>query len=139
MPIPKFNLAIFDLDGTIFYETIFDDVFEILEKLKNSNVKMAIASYNPHAKFFCNRYDIEKYFDIICGYYTDCKISHINEIKSYYKNKGRIFDDKEIIFFDDDNTNISDISIQTKIKCISINPDIGVTKDIINLVIYKYI
>lgn len=135
MSITKFNLAIFDIDGTIIDETIFDDIFEILEKLKNNDVKMSIASYNPYAKFFCNRYDIEKYFDIICGYYTDCKIIHINEIKNFYKDKGIIFDDKEIIFFDDNITNINDISLQTNIKCVLVNSKIGVTKDMINLVL----
>jgi hypothetical protein len=131
----KYSLAIFDLDGTIFYETIFDDVFEILHQFKLNNIKMAIASYNPYAEFFCNRYDITKYFDIICGYTKNNKISHINEIKSYYKNKGTIFTDNEIIFFDDDMNNINDIKNNTNITCIPINPEKGITKDMIKLVI----
>jgi hypothetical protein len=96
---------------------------------------MAIASYNPHAEFFCNRYHITKYFDIICGYIKNDKIQHINEIKSHYKKKGIIFADSEIIFFDDDMNNINDIKKNTDITCIPINPEKGVTKDIIKLVI----
>jgi predicted phosphatase len=131
----KYNLVIFDLDGTIVYETIFDDVFEILHQFKLNNVKMAIASYNPYAEFFCNRYDITKYFDIICGYTKNDKIQHINEIKSHYKNKGTIFTDNEIIFFDDDIKNINDIKKNTNITCVKINTEKGITKDMINLVI----
>lgn len=133
--MPKYNLAIFDLDGTIFYETIFDDVIEILKQLYDNNIKMAIASYNPYAEFFCNRYDITKYFDIICGYTKENKMNHINEIKNHYKKGGIEFNDKEIIFFDDDATNINDIKKNTGIRCISVNSDIGITKEMIQLLL----
>lgn len=95
---------------------------------------MAIASYNPYARWLCDRYNITKYFDIICGYDSDGKMKHMTEIKLYYQERGIDLDDQVIIFFDDDIENFDDIEKLTKIKCIQVNPNKGITKDMINLV-----
>lgn len=132
---PKYKLVIFDCDQTLISETIFDDVFEILKQFQNSHINMAVASYNPYAKWLCDRYDITKYFDIICGYASNGKMKHIDEIKLYYRNRGINFNDSEIIFFDDDIKNFDAIKKLTNIKCIPVNPHKGITKDVIQLVI----
>jgi hypothetical protein len=49
-------------------------------------------------------------------------------------NQGIKYDDPEIIFFDDDKKNIYDIQNATDIMCIPVNPEKGITKDVINLV-----
>lgn len=131
---PKYKLAVFDMDGTMFYETIFDDVFDIVKNFKRLNINMAVASYNPCAKWLCDRYDITQYFDIICGYDGDGKMKHMNEIQLHYHKKGINFDENEIIFFDDDIENFNDIQKLTKIRCVPVNPKRGITKDVIDLI-----
>lgn len=130
-----YKLAIFDMDQTLVDQTIYEDVFFIVQKFKELKIRMAIASYNPYAAWLCDRYDITKYFDIICGYRKNCKMNHINTIKKYYVEQGLNYDDSEIIFFDDNKKNISDVQGSTDIKCVSINPEKGITKDVVNLVI----
>ena len=84
----KRKLAIFDMDQTLVDETLYRGVEEILEHLKKNNYRMAIASYNPYARWLCERYSITHYFDIICGYYDPKgKTTHIDEIKLYLKPK----------------------------------------------------
>ena len=53
--------VIFDLDGTLFGETLFDEVEYILEQFKEMGVQQSVASFNPHALFYCQRYRINKY------------------------------------------------------------------------------
>jgi hydroxymethylpyrimidine pyrophosphatase-like HAD family hydrolase len=133
----QIKLAIFDFDNTIFYETINETVFEVIQEFKKKKIKLAIASYNPYVKWFCDRYDITMYFDIILGYYNSEKSGknkHINEIRNYYIEYGLIFRDNEIIFFDDDIHNITDVKKQTNIICIHINPNTGITRDVLKLV-----
>jgi predicted phosphatase len=133
----QFKLAIFDFDNTIFYETINETIFEVIQEFQKKNIKLAIASYNPYVKWYCNRYNITKHFDIILGYHNpknSGKNKHINEIRNYYMLRGLIFHDSEIIFFDDDIHNITDVRKQTNISCIHINPDTGITRDVLKLV-----
>jgi magnesium-dependent phosphatase-1 len=132
---PKYKLVIFDCDQTLVDQSIYKDVQDVVEKLSQLKIKMAIASYNPYAKWLCDRYDITKYFDIICGYNSDNKMKHMTEIKTYYEKKGFDITEDEIIFFDDDINNFISIEKLTQIKCCYINPDNGVTNDIMNLII----
>ena len=130
-----YKSVIFDLDQTLRGETLFTDAEFVIKELAKNKINMAIASFNKYADWFCNRYDITKYFDIICGYHcNEGKVKHINEIKSFYKNKGISFNDDEIIFFDDDISNIKDIQKNTSITCIDVNPDTGISKDVIYLI-----
>lgn len=128
--IPKFKLVVFDLDRTLFYETIFEQVFCILSNLRRLNLCMSIASFNPCAEWLCDRYDIKKYFDHICEgreKYGDSKIDHIQHIRTEYKKQGIEFDDHDIIFFDDDEDNIRQVEKYTNIKCIQVDGNIGIT------------
>jgi predicted phosphatase len=131
---PKYRLAIFDMDQTLVDQTIYEDVFHIMKEFKSLKINMAIASYNPYAAWLCDRYDITKYFDIICGYPHEGKLDHIKTIRNYYKENGVTYDDTEIIFFDDDKKNISDVSRITGIRCITVNPKKGINKNVVNLV-----
>jgi hydroxymethylpyrimidine pyrophosphatase-like HAD family hydrolase len=132
----RIKLAIFDFDNTIFYETINKDIFEVISVYQKKNIKLAIASYNPYVKWFCNRYGITKHFDIILGYHNEKngKNEHIKEIRNYYAECGLIFHDNEIIFFDDDTNNIDNVKKETNIICIPVNPNTGITLDILKLV-----
>jgi phosphoglycolate phosphatase-like HAD superfamily hydrolase len=132
---PKYKLVIFDCDQTLVDQSIYKDVQDVVEKLSKLKIKMAIASYNPYAKWFCDRYDITKYFDIICGYNSVNKMKHMTEIKTHYEKKGFDIAEDEMIFFDDDINNFISIEKLTRIKCCYINPDNGVTNDIMNLII----
>ena len=139
--MPKYKLAIFDMDQTLFHETIYPNVKSILRTLKNANVRMAIASFNEHAKWLCDRYDISKYFDIIeegyCSGTQDVpgKMNHINNIKKYYTNTDQSMMESDMIFFDDDPQNILDIKENTFITCVKVDPSIGIKKNIIELII----
>jgi len=130
----KYKLAIFDMDQTLVDETIYEDVFHIMKEFKSLKINMAIASFNPHAAWLCDRYDITKYFDIICGYQHECKLDHINAIINHYKEMGLNYDYNDIVFFDDDDKNISDVSDITGIKCIKVDSRKGIDRSVVNLV-----
>jgi phosphoglycolate phosphatase-like HAD superfamily hydrolase len=119
---------IFDLDGTLMGETLFPQSVQLLESFKQQGIKQSMASMNPHAKFFCDRYGISKYFDcILSGYVKDNKVGYIKEIVKWYNNNGCPVEEKDCLFIDDDNNNIKCISTSTSVKCIKVNPKEGAT------------
>lgn len=125
------KLIIFDMDKTLFDETLYEDIPKILENLHKKRYRMAIASYNPFAKWLCDRYSITKYFDIICGYYSHKgKMTHMREIFNFYKKRGYNVNPENTIFYDDDPNNINDIQNKTKITCIKVPPG-GITFNMI--------
>ena len=131
------KLVIFDLDQTLIDETLYSEAENIILKLSKQNINMSVASFNKHATWFCKRYSIDKYFDIICGYKSASKMEHITEIKRFYDSKGLFYLDKNIIFFDDDADNIKEVRTKSGIACVKVNPDTGLKKnDIISMNIF---
>ena len=133
------KLFIFDWDGTIMDETLFSQIPILLEELRTYDHRMSIASFNPHVSFYCNRYGLSGYFDCVVGrrpkIKNDCsKFTHINEILNFYISKNLIID--EIIFIDDNQNTINDIKIRFhKLKCVNVNPKLGVQKiDILSFI-----
>jgi len=127
----KYKIIVFDLDQTLIDGTIYKDVIDILDRLKKSGYLLSIASFNRCARILCDRYDITKYFDIICGYSDFDKISHFNTIVQYYKFRQVDFKHEEIIFFDDQYMNFVLLKPVFNVKCYLINPDVGLTlKDV---------
>lgn len=119
---PQVKCVIFDLDGTLFGETLFNDAETILKKFNEAGVKQALASFNPHANFYCKRYGIDKYFSKICaGSQDDHKLGYIRDILKHLDVK-----EEECLFIDDDDDNICTITAKTKLKCLQVNPDEGV-------------
>lgn len=119
----KVKLAIFDMDQILFDETLYKGVENILEKLKQNNYKMAIASYNPYAEWLCDRYSITPYFDIICGHPPTSdlgKLVHIDEIFQYYKKNKISVSEQDTVFYDDNKQNIQEVGQNTKINCVHI-------------------
>jgi predicted phosphatase len=131
----RYKLVIFDMDQTLIDETLYLDAEYIIKHFNKFNINMSIASFNKHAQWFCDRYDISKYFDIICGYYNTGKLNHIKKIKEFYNANGYEIYDRDIIFFDDDIINISEVRNNSSITCVKINPKIGINKNVIKIVI----
>ena len=63
------EVIIFDLDKTLINETICKETETVLQKLKEQQYSLAIASYNAYAKWFCDRYNISKYFVLSKTYF----------------------------------------------------------------------
>lgn len=116
--ISNFKIAIFDLDGTLWdCKKIFDDVIEILQSLKNNGIKIYIASYNLEADICCDKLSIKAYTDGI--FFGQC-ISKIGMVKIIMeKNKG--IKSEDIIYFDDDANNITNVNKFTGVNAQLIN------------------
>lgn len=103
------KVYIFDLDDTLYlrrvdneYKKIYEsNVKEFLNKLKNNNNILAIASHNMSPRYFLRTMNIDIYFDYIIGEYPRKKSDMIVEI---LKNVNKVKED--VIFFDDLNSNI---------------------------------
>ena len=122
------HLIIFDLDHTLFYETIFPQVEEILNYVRNNNIYMSMASHNNFALSYCKRYGMDKYFDVICGYSGLDKIEHINIILKYYEKNDVIIPQDKILFIDDQNHILENIKEEFGIKILKVEQYVGVQK-----------
>jgi len=127
-----FKIIVFDLDQTLINETICQDTEEVLKKLKNAGYKLAIASYNKYAEWFCDRYNITNYFDIICAEIQKNKIKHFQKIINFYKLNNINFVDSDIIFFDDYQPNFITIQQKFNIKCHIVDKKTGIKIEDIN-------
>mmetsp|Transcript_29201 Transcript_29201/g.34404 ORF Transcript_29201/g.34404 Transcript_29201/m.34404 type:complete len:107 (-) Transcript_29201:77-397(-) len=68
------------------------------------NFKIAMASHNDDAEKILKECDIREYFDVVEGYDSDEKISHVTKILRELKVSA-----SECVFFDDLSTMISEI------------------------------
>lgn len=109
-----FKIAVFDLDNTLWNgEELYSETIDILEYLKNKNVFLYIASYHQDALSVCRNLNILKYFDGILYGTEQTKLEMINIIKANHVN-----DETEIVFFDDNMTNIRLVRDNSKVHCI---------------------
>jgi predicted phosphatase len=119
-------LFIFDLDDTLIPETsvyMFDQIGEMLEILKTSGVKLALASFNNSSIFFLEKNNILHYFDYIEGFCDDTKHKHIERIILCNKD----IPIEKMIFFDDSSENIEYINKTFNISSQKVDKRIGVT------------
>jgi len=114
-------VIIFDLDQTLINETICKDTLQVLQELKNHQYSLAIASYNKYAKWFCDRYDITKYFDMIEAKFDSTKIHHLKNIMEFYKVPS-----SKIAFFDDRQRNCNIAQNKLHIKSYKVNKHYGI-------------
>lgn len=118
----SFKIAIFDLDDTLWNgKKLFDDTKLILSTLKNSGVKMYIASYHMDAIVCCKHLGIESYFEDILYGRNKTKLDMIN----YIISKNPSVEQAEMVFFDDNKINIKDIKANTNVHVIHIG-DTGI-------------
>mgnify|MGYP001021963569 CR=1 FL=1 len=117
--------VMWDLDGTLFEETLLDDAETILSCLKSLGINQSLLTLNPYAQFYCQRYGLNQYFDKICsGPVDDHKLAYTKEILDFYRSIGILLKEEECLFIDDDPENIKTISNQTKIKCLQVSSGI---------------
>jgi magnesium-dependent phosphatase-1 len=121
------KFIVFDFDQTLFNETLCPDVEEILKLLKTNGYYLSIASFNRCVDWFCDRYSIKEYFDIICGEMHDTKINHFKKITDFYKQKCLMYDNAEILFFDDCIDNFYNIKNDFNVKYYKVNEETGIT------------
>ena len=122
----SYKLVILDLDGTLYGDTLLPDVMYCIDIFKQLGCKMAIASFNKHAGWFCERLGIKDNFDPIIGYHDKDnfhKFKHIADILLHHK-----IQEKDCLFFDDRKENIMDIGLGTDITSIQVNPKTGIRK-----------
>jgi predicted phosphatase len=116
------KIIVFDLDQTLLSNgTIGNETEFILELLKQQQYSLAIASYNRYAKWFCDRYDISKYFDIICAEQTETKIPHMKTIMNFYHALP-----SEMVFFDDKHKNCKTIQTELNIQTYKVDKCCGI-------------
>lgn len=125
---PRVKCVIYDLDGTLFGETLFPHAEKILETIHQlPDVKQALATFNPYASFYCSRYGLDKYFTKICsGRKKDFKVSYVREIVKHYNTTGFPLLENECLFVDDDPDNIREVGKQTQIVCVKAEPGTGI-------------
>lgn len=116
------KVVIFDLDQTLINETICQETEIVLQTLKKHQISMSVASFNVHAKWFCDRYDISKYFDVITANFASDKISHITSIMNFYN----ITNPLEIVFFDDKQKNCEIVQKILQIPSFKVNRHHGI-------------
>lgn len=122
--IMSIKLVIFDMDKTLRDETLFSQVPNILTYLKEKNIHMAIASLNPYAEWFCERYNIKQYFDCIHGYWDKRgKKQHLCGIFNKYK----YISYSEVLFIDDNEDIIKSLEKHfNEVNFIKVNPEKGI-------------
>jgi HAD superfamily phosphatase (TIGR01681 family) len=119
-------LFIFDLDDTLIPTKsmyMFDQIGEMLELLKTSGVRLALASFNDSSIFFLEKNNIINYFDNIQGFGDDTKHKHIERIILCNKD----ISIEKMIFFDDSSENIEYIEKTFNIFSQKVDKRIGVT------------
>jgi len=130
-PFKKKNGDIVDSYGSKI--KCYPEVPEVLKELKEQGYELGVASRTSEirgAQQLIELFGWEKYFtykEIFPG----SKVTHFNNIK---KNSSRHFD--EMIFFDDESRNISDIN---RIGVVSVLVRNGVSKDVVQKGIQQYI
>ncbi len=69
-------------DVGLFENSVLDGAAELLEQLKNSNKKIALATSKPYvfAKRILEKYDLAKYFDIVVGAELDGTRNYKDEV-----------------------------------------------------------
>jgi phosphoglycolate phosphatase-like HAD superfamily hydrolase len=126
----KIRCVIFDFDGTLFGETIFPHAEILLRQIHELNIKQALATFNPHIKFYCERYGIGKYFEkVYYGRCKDFKLSYVKQIIHHYNITGYGLQEEECLFIDDNPDNIREVSKATKVTCIKVEPKEGIQRE----------
>lgn len=126
----RIKCIIFDFDGTLFGETIFPNAEVLLKQIHDLNVKQALATFNPHVQFFCDRYGISQYFEKVCsGRRRDYKLSYVKQIIQHFNVTGFALQEDECLFVDDNIDNIREISKATKVNCIKVESKEGIKKE----------
>ncbi len=104
-PYRRVNNHVLDSNGSKI--TLYPEVREILNQLKEQNIIMALASRTSApswAKELLQLFEIEHYFEYQ-EIYPSSKLKHFKKIKD---NSGIAFSD--MVFFDDEMRNITEVS-----------------------------
>jgi FMN phosphatase YigB (HAD superfamily) len=113
-----FKIAVFDLDETLWDGTkLFYDTQYILSTLKSCGIKLYIASFHLDARTCCKDLNIEHYFDDILYGRDKTKLEMIKIIINKFGADDNIAE-TDVIFFDDNQTNITDVKKNSSIKTV---------------------
>jgi len=111
------KIAIFDLDETLWDGIqLYKDSLDILQSLFDKNITLYLASYHLEAPDVCNKLGIYGFFKKI--YYGRPKSKYEMFIK--IKEENPQIDESEMVFFDDNMSNIQDIQNNTCVKTIHV-------------------
>jgi len=123
--------------------TVFPQSLDLLIQLKHLHYHLTLASHNPHAQFFCDRYGFSDHIDHVVAfapqdYEQPTKHSHLLEIMNYYQTKNLHISYKEMVLIDDR----SDVINHTKntlpeVSYIQVNALTGLVSTDINHLLHK--
>lgn len=106
------KLVVFDLDETLHRdEVLCCDVLSILTNLRAAGIKLYVASFHLAADDLCKKLGIDGYFQ---GILYGRIYSKLEMIKKIMQNEN-ITDENQVIFFDDNYTNVYDVQIKSDI------------------------
>jgi predicted phosphatase len=113
----NFKVAIFDLDDTLWNGArLFEDTKLILSTLKSSGVKLYIASFHLNAIECCRQLQIDHYFEDILYGRDRTKLDMIR----YVMRVNPSIKQQEMVYFDDDLSNLKHIRLNTLVHAIHI-------------------
>ena len=70
--------VVYDFDGTLFGESLFVEGEKVLKAVQIMGIKQSMATFNPHASFYIQRYGLQSFFDKVCsGRKKDHKLGYL--------------------------------------------------------------
>lgn len=108
-----------------YYETkgylenrVYEGIPELLSQLKKAGVKLSVATSKPEvtAKLIIKHFDLEKYFDHICGSISDDVRSKKSEVIEYAIETNKISDRSKILMVGDRKFDVEGAA-KTGLKC----------------------
>ena len=71
-------------NGDVFFASVYDGIYELLEHLKSKNYKLGVATYKrqDYAIDLMRHFGFDKYFDSICGADNENKLKKIDILKN---------------------------------------------------------
>lgn len=115
----------------VFENKLFDNIPCLLEKLKNSGLTLAVATCKPQkfTDIIVNHFNIEKYFDVICGTTLDSSLITKAQVISKALSELKITDKENVVMIGDRSYDVNGAT-ENNIDCIGVSYGYGTEKEL---------